>query len=511
MQTRGSAPSVARTDIASRVRRVRSNPAVPKRKTRIQPEVPDSTPMEHSKPDYPTVPKELDLDKLRWPTQEDLNSRGRSEDWMTDSPPSPAKPLAASVMKTIIETVVHKFQTSYDYHGTLWTSIPGLPSDQKSVRDLLRRLVDSKRITFRTSGMDVNPAIQRLPDRYYNLSKAIAEDALNHLTLFPTVREMSRRVPKREDEPFTSMLERGHAHLEFACFDLSILEQYRNEPRYFYSASDVQGHIYVKDRRSGFRKKDKVYLDTFGFAYNKRMTRAVAVFIRYLKQFTPEHQQQWRAKMFKPGSFKLHPDYFAMSVLGNWGTHVPILDALLMELECINGLCAEIGWKPLFRKTFKDEKPPGFTFLIRPTSMEFNSFALLLDKIMSDNLSKEFFRGRVPLETETTRKDGKLIVQQKGTIQLLEEWFKTNLINVSDPKAIPKMVEAFREVRKLRQGPAHVQEPNKFDQKYFRLQRDLIIRAYLAIQTIRLFFGIHPMASSFEVPEVLKEGRIRDF
>ena len=130
---------------------------------------------------------------------------------------------------------------------------------------------------------------------------------------------------------------------------------------------------------------------------------------------------------------------------------------------------------------------------------------------MSDNISKDFFRGELPLETETTRNDGKIIVQQKGTIQLLEEWFKKNLKNVNDPNVIPEMVKTFREVRKLRQFPAHAEEPNNFDQKYFKRQRDLIIRAYHAIQTIRLFFAIHPMGASFDVPEVLKKERIRGF
>ena len=144
---------------------------MPKRPTKIDPEVPDTTPMEDSKPGEEIAPEKIALDELQRRINESLNTMAKSEDWMTGAPPTSASPLPEPATKAIVETVVQNFQTCYDYHGTLWTSIPGMPSDEKSVRDLLRRLVASKRISFRTCGMDVNPAIQRLPDRYYNLAK----------------------------------------------------------------------------------------------------------------------------------------------------------------------------------------------------------------------------------------------------------------------------------------------------------------------------------------------------
>ena len=44
------------------------------------------------------------------------------------------------------------------------------------------------------------------------------------------------------------------------------------------------------------REHDQVLLQTFGFAYDKDLKRAVAVFLRYLHDLSPEHQRVWAAK-----------------------------------------------------------------------------------------------------------------------------------------------------------------------------------------------------------------------
>src|SRR5688572_12553489 len=61
----------------------------------------------------------------------------------------------------------------------------------------------------------------------------------------------------------------------------------------------------------------------------------------------------------------------------------------------------------------------GTILLIRPTLREFNAFVHVLDKFMSENINKNFFGADVSPETERPRKDGKIVVTQKGTIQLL--------------------------------------------------------------------------------------------
>lgn len=171
-----------------------------------------------------------------------------------------------------------------------------------------------------------------------------------------------------------------------------------------------------------------------------------------------------------------------------------------------------MGRPPLFHQDFGEygeNKPQRFGFLVRPTLEEFNSFVLLLDKMLSDNINKEFFQNEVPYETEIHRKDGRIEVRNKGTIQILDHWIR-KYFSTDNWELWDKSIEVLRKVRKMRQDPAHAIDENIFDQRYFKEQRELIIDAYSAIQTLRLLFEDHPAVKSanIEVPAPLREGRI---
>src|ERR1035441_9407542 len=66
------------------------------------------------------------------------------------------------------------------------------------------------------------------------------------------------------------------------------------------------------------------------------------------------------------------------------------------RFTCVNEMCKLIGWQSLFRNEFREgSKPPSFGFLIRPTLAQFIEFVHLLDKVLSENLNREFFRGQM--------------------------------------------------------------------------------------------------------------------
>ena len=250
-------------------------------------------------------------------------------------------------------------------------------------------------------------------------------------------------------------------------------------------------------------------LQTFGFAYDDELNRAVATFIRYLADLSPEHQLVWKTKELE-GIYKLHPDYYRNNVIGDWGENVPIFSAFINELYIINQMSLSMNRPPLFNKDFGEygeDRPRKFSFLVRPTLEEFNNFVLLLDKLMSDNINKKFFQNEVPYETENERADGKIVVQQKGTIQILDEWVRKHF-RFNDSTLWDDGIKAMREVRKLRQKPAHAIDENVFDQKYFKEQRELMIRAYQSIRAVRLLFSKHSLVrkAKIEVPEWLENG-----
>ena len=198
-------------------------------------------------------------------------------------------------------------------------------------------------------------------------------------------------------------------------------------------------------------------------------------------------------------------------LLGDWGTRISIFEAFVQELTIINEMAVLMGKAPLFRESYAKDRPKEFGFLLRPTLAEFNRFVLLLDKMMSDNINKEFFAEDLSLEEDEERDDGKVIVRQKGTIALLEEWVRKHF-RPTDQEPVDRMFSAFRKVRKLRQKPAHAVKEDIFDQKYFKEQRQLVIEVYDAVRTLRLILANHPIVRNNppKIGEHLYKGEIWD-
>lgn len=74
------------------------------------------------------------------------------------------------------------------------------------------------------------------------------------------------------------------------------------------------------------------------------------------------------------------------------------------------------------------------------------------------------------------------------------------------------MLDTFRKVRQLRQKPAHAINNNNFNQEFFKQQRDIIIKAYDAIRTLRLILANHPNVKKNppRISEHLYKGEIWD-
>jgi hypothetical protein len=414
----------------------------------------------------------------------------------------------------IVSKAVGYYLSSGDFNGLPARSLltTGVKIDE--IRTILAHLLESGQLSLEFGARHPNPNVKALPP--LPAAEQLAELATNDLEyacIYPTTTELERKVKRGDcqDRPFTRRLMLGEAQLEHHAFDLSVLEFYRNDPRYSYETNDVGGWISIRDEffveNSHTHERDKVGLQTFGFGYNESFARAVVVFTWYLASLSPEHQQIWNAKRLD-GRFELHPDYYRCAILGEWPTRLSIFEALTAELKHINEMARLMGKPALFRNEFAD-RPQGFTFLIRPTTKEFNDFVLLLDQMMSDNINKDFFRGDLALDTEAVRSDGKIVATSKGTIQLLEDWFK-RMMRLSDPKPFDALVATFRRVRKLRQSPAHKVEDNAFNQELFKEQRQIVIEAYSAIRAIRLLLANHPKVREYKVPAMLFNGEIWD-
>jgi hypothetical protein len=180
---------------------------------------------------------------------------------------------------------------------------------------------------------------------------------------------------------------------------------------------------------------------------------------------------------------------------------VSVFDAVLEEERILNKMVQAMGREPLFREV-PNERPRSFEFLIRPTLKEFQDFVNLLDKLISQNINVGFFGKDVERERLERRADGVMVSQQKGTLQLLDEWIGKT-IRLPDKEPVEETLAAFRKVRRLRQRPAHALDDDVFDQQYFSEQRTLVVDAYKGLRNLRLLFSNHPATASVEITDWL--------
>jgi hypothetical protein len=412
----------------------------------------------------------------------------------------------------ILGTITEFYLSSRDFNGS---PIENLARDfrleESELKNVLIFLIREDKISLNFGDIHPNPHIKAFPEESPEKQIAKLQSAnLGNVCAYPSESHLELTVNPfdYEDRPFTRRLALGEPQLLYESFDLSVLEFYRNDPRYYYTNNDISGSIGVSNEyfeSENMPSSDQVFLQTFGFSYDSEFNRAVAVFLRYLSDFSPQHQQIWNAKIVK-GDYKLHPDYFRSCLLGEWPERISIFDAFTEELHHINEMCKLINRPPLFRDELGD-KPRGFCFIIRPTLKEYNEFVHLLDKAISENINKEFFLNDVQFEYNEIRNDGKMVVRQKGTILILDEWLRLKF-TTQDRKPIEEMITTFKEIRQLRQRPAHKINEDTFDHEYAKKQRDLIINAYSGIRLIRMIFENHENVEGYKIPDYLSEGKI---
>jgi len=199
-----------------------------------------------------------------------------------------------------------------------------------------------------------------------------------HICLYPHSSRLinSSKLDTYKNSPYELELAKGAGQLDYRNFDLSVLEYYRNDPRYSYSTDFIHGSICIKDEffeSESVPVSDQVLLKTFGFSYDDDFNRYVAVFVWYLSELSPEHQRVWEAKEVR-GNIKLHPDYYASSIEGSWGTKISIFEAFVQELKVINEMSILIGKVGLFHNSYSADRSKEFGFLLRPTETEFPEF-----------------------------------------------------------------------------------------------------------------------------------------
>ncbi|MFZ4860966.1 hypothetical protein ACL9RF_02150 [Sphingobacterium sp. Mn56C] len=437
-------------------------------------------------------------------------------------------------MKNKIQTIVYDFfVNSSDFNGIPLRNISQkLNIEYEASIDLIKELVIEDIVSIQSS---TNPHIigfqhypiesqltileeaKKIKEVIHSFGdfKISSENTEFPICLYPSKIFLSKNRTLAEfgNACYTQQLALGEPHLKPIFFEIEVLDRYSNDPRFDFKFEDYSGRIscrYDENEKPIVRDEDDIFLKTFGLGFDDNGNRLAVVYLRYLKDLTTEHQIYWKSRE-KSGHCKMLEEYHQNTIQGNWSSSYSIFSGFIGEQKCINDLTELIFSKALFRKTFEEEnRPKEFTFFFTPTLKNYNDFILLLDKMISENINKDFFEGKVELFEYKELGNGLVEKQSKGTLQIFEEWL-TSVFNVEGDGSISELFKPLKKIRRERQNPAHRISENQYDLKFTDKQKQIISDAYSVFRNLRNIFHQHPKAKSFEIPNWLENGKIKTF
>lgn len=308
---------------------------------------------------------------------------------------------------------------------------------------------------------------------------------------------------------YTKQLRLGGSQISHKFFRRQVLDRYREDSRFVFEEWGTSGYIGIKDEfylNDSVPEADKIGIQSFGKGYDSNGEEVVAVILAYLGRLSVEHQNYWSSYEIKE-KCKLDADYVKTHFEAEWTDRVSIYRAFSQELEEINNICDLMDEPPLFKRTFLDNAPKEFSRLTKPTKDEYTKFIHAIDKMISENINRNFFKSKITFQEKISTGENKLRIIDKSSLRLLEEYLE-KYWKFPNPKPKEDMIETFKHIRKMRQEPAHKITDDAYDLNYFQKQHELTDRVYRAIRTLRLILKNHPKARSYQSPKWLDEGRI---
>lgn len=362
---------------------------------------------------------------------------------------------------------------------------------------------------------DINMYINRL-NSFPAIEKQIENVRKNRrFAVYPSPKHL-KTVEIQEEKPFSKMLAKGDCQLKVVYFSVGILENYVNDPRYKMLDNGYIGNIYVSDDCDPDDPIYSEYIQDYGIAYpttgDKMRDRAIGVFLRDLSRLNLQAQYKWAGFLLPDQeSFKVNYGFLKNMILADWVEDVWVFDALLEEIKFINQLCENMQIPKLFSHEYDrwSQELIGYRIILLPTLKNYYDFVGALEKIFVHNLNYKTFQKSgeriVPIERKNS--DGSL----KGSLQMLEEWLSVNYYSHYPQGAElfkERVSSVLREIRKIRQTPAHELYKNEYDKSLYKKQNQLVVSLYRAIVDIRYIFYAHPKNRGTEIPTILDEDKV---
>ena len=148
---------------------------------------------------------------------------------------------------------------------------------------------------------EVNPHIKRYEDLpKENQIKELLSKGCGSFCIYPTASVIRNNfdVNSWDDRPFSKLLLLGVPQISFKAFEMGALERYTNDPRYVVNFKDYMGNMSISSEyynSEDISDRDKVSVQYFGLGHDKQRRPYLIVYLRYLHDLTPEHQQYWNS------------------------------------------------------------------------------------------------------------------------------------------------------------------------------------------------------------------------
>jgi len=439
-----------------------------------------------------------------------------------------------SERKDIEDLVFSFFCESSDFNGIPLRKISNLLGlDYKDSIDQVKELVMENIASIQSSTNPhivgfthhaIGPQLEVLEQaKHIRISKEVSgsielvtENTEHPICVYPSKAylEKNRNLDEFGYAIYKAALALAEPQLSFRFFETSVLERYSSDPRFDFEFHDFSGGISCKHDESGkalLREEDQIFLKSFGLGFDSNSNRLIAVPLRSIGGLSPEHQIYWSTKEVPASECKVLADYFDNIIRGNWITARSVFSALIDEINAIHKLTATIFGTPLFRKELDGKyRPKNFTFFFAPTTKNYYDFINLLDKYLSENINKTFFKGKLSLEERKVIDEDTFERIQKGTLRLLEEWI-SKVFRYEDDSIPEKIMTPLKKVRKERQKPAHRVIDNNYDPSLIELQKSIMEACYLSLRSIRRNIQTHPKAKNLELDHRLDEDNVQYF
>ena len=374
--------------------------------------------------------------------------------------------------------VVSYYLESRDYNGLPLSRLAedvGVHSN--SLIEIVDRLVRIGRLSI-ASPRQTNPFVKAFDAPVDEQLEDLEKREPRFVCLYPTSWSVQEAIdPDAYDgRPFTKMLVLARPKLLAFPFSLDVLDIYEDDPRYSFALHSFGGRISaLSEYYDRLDESDRIDLP-FGVGYDNEEDRVLAVYLYRLAQLPEKHQRIWKEFLIDR-ECRMCDEFFTATILGQPPETISVYEAIIHEQVEINKLFELMDRPKLFRDTYDECWPRGFSVFVKPTQEGYDHFVHLLDKMMSENIDIRAFGGDVARHRRVEVGAGEFERQQKGSITMLEEWLSRRYSALSSEERCA-VIEPLKKVRGLRQKPAHRIVSDRYDKRFHDLQDELVWEVY---------------------------------